>query len=99
MTNETSLKPYQKRKIFRDCFDESLLSNGFVYNKKMNMYGKICPGQFGVFVWLHLFWGNISVRVRVIPFFLQQESGLDLSKGLMEQMSLKDYVYTKGAAI
>ena len=92
MTNETSLKPYQKRKIFRDYFDECMLSNGFVYNRKLNMYGKIYPGQFGIFVWLHLFWGNISVRVRVMPFFSQQESSLDFSNGLREQMSLKDYI-------
>ena len=92
MTNETSLKPYQKRKIFRDYFDECMLSNGFVYNRKLNMYGKIYPGQFGIFVWLQLFWGNIKVRVRVMPFFSQQESSLNFSNGLREQMSLKDII-------
>jgi len=92
MTNEIELKPYQKHKIFRDCFEATLLSNGFVYNSKMKMYGRICPGQFGIFVWLHLYYGNISVRVRVIPFFSTQESCLDFPKDLIGPMSLKKYI-------
>lgn len=92
MAGEIPLKPYQKHAIFRGYFDEVLRARGFAYSSKTKMYARICPGQFGVFVWLRLRQGWIDVCVRAVPFFMQTEFDLDARVDPVQPLSLKEWL-------